>query len=514
MTTQVLDSVVDVGRHVKRRAATSTFTVGDGQGWPTGPMSLEEKPVLLVLGSGWGSHSLLKVIDVDAFDVVCVSPNNHFLFTPMLPSTAVGTVEFRSLLEPIRMANEFVTYCEATCDGIDLTRKVASCTSKVTDSTGYQPTFDIRYDLLVVAVGEMPASFGVPGVMDNCFFMKEIADSVALRKRVQEVFELAALPGTSVEEARDILHFVVVGGGPTGVEFAGTLADFLKEDLRRKYGPKIMRLVRLTLLQSGQSILTQFDSRLAERATENFRRTGVEVKTGVRVVEVTSEEVVLGSGERIRYGVCVWSAGNAPRPLVQGLAAQIEEQAPFIGRDGKAGKLVVDDFLRVVGAEDVLALGDCAKVLSAPLPATAQVAGQQGAYAAHVINRQYVLGVGGANCYPPTKTIPKGSVSIADLVFGTVEVLEPEGRGKPKMSQVTLKKPFEFLSLGILAAIGDDKAIAEVEVFGKKMPLWGSPAFLLWRSVYITKQVSFRNRVLILFDWLKTRVFGRDLSQF
>lgn len=434
-----------------------------------------------------------------------LSPHNDASFLQ------VGTVEFRSLLEPIRVANPFVSYFEATCDKIDVHKKVASCTSAVSDGSGRYRQFDVPYDVLVVAVGERPASFGVPGVEEHCFFMKEVRDAVELRKRIQQVFELAALPGTTEEEAANSLHFVIVGGGPTGVEFAGTLSDFLRQDLKRKY-PALMKHVKVTLLQSAQTILTQFKSQLAARALENFKAIGVDVRTGVRVTEVTSDEVVLGTGERIRYGVCVWSAGNAPRKLVTDIAASVPEQAQYASPGGRVTKLAVDPFLRVIGAKDVIALGDCSAIATGRLPSTAQVAGQQGAYVAHVINRKYRLGVGGEESMPPWK--PDRDLSLADRVFGSITDSVSSSVDDGEGAVVLLKRPFEFLSLGIMASIGNDKAVVEVEAFDKSVSFWGNPAFLLWKSVYITKQVSFRNRVLILFDWLKTRAFGRDLSQF
>jgi NADH:ubiquinone reductase (non-electrogenic) len=488
------------------------------------------KPVILVLGSGWAAHSLIKVIDTNKYEVVAVSPTNAFLFTPMLVGCAVGTVEFRSILEPIRIANEYVTYCEAKCAAIDLQAKVARCTSVIADGGGNRREFEVPYSKLIVAVGEQPASFGVPGVKENCFFMKEVTDAVRLRKRIQEVFELASLPGTSPEEASKFLHFVVVGGGPTGVEFSGTLSDFVREDLKRKY-PELMQFVKVSLLQSAQTILMQFDADLAAKATANFKKIGVDVRTGVRVTEVTAEHIVLGSGEKINYGVCVWSAGNAPRQLTLDIAQAIPQQMDSAGTTGKVSKLAVDPFLRVIGAKDVIALGDCAKIVggAGSLPATAQVAAQQGAYVAHVVNRGYNLGVGGVDMVPPWK--PAADLSIADRFFGKLtdsitssidssidSTDEGSGDGDGTYSKnkeiVLLTKPFEFLSLGILANIGNEQAVAQIEAFDNKLPVWGNPAFLLWKSVYITKQVSFRNRVLILVDWAKTRVFGRDLSQF
>lgn len=513
LSDKIIDAVDDVGLHFKRFVRDLPTTTALQRITRRGDRLVLEadKPVVLVLGSGWGAHSLIKVIDTDAYEVVCISPTNSFLFTPMLPSTAVGTVEFRSLLEPIRIANPFVNYFEARCDKVDLNKKIASCTSAVSDSFGSTRSFDVPYDVLVVSVGERPASFGVPGVEEHCFFMKEVRDAVDLRKRIQEVFELASLPGTAEEDAAKILNFIVVGGGPTGTEFCGALSNFLRQDLRRKY-PELMRFVRVTLLQSAQTILTMFDSQLVAIAMQNLENIGVEVRTGVRVTEVTADQVVLSTGEKIDYGVCVWSAGNAPRQLVKDIADALPQQAEHAGPSGKVGKLAVDPFLRVIGARDVIALGDCSKIVSGPLPPTAQVAGQQGAYVAHVINRKYRLGTGGEDAMPPWK--PDEDLSIADRVFGTITDTVASSVDDEERPLVLLKKPFEFLNLGTMVSIGNSKAIMEVVTFDRKVPVWGNPAYLLYRAVYLTKQVSFRNRVLILFDWLKTRVFGRDLSQF
>lgn len=517
---QAVESAEDIGRHISRAIrelpSTKAFDKLIGK---DGKLRLQvDKPVVLVLGSGWGAHSLMKVIDTDTYEVVVVSPRNYFLFTPMLPSTSVGTVEFRSLLEPVRVSNPFVNFFEAVCDRIDLEEKVAHCTGKTPYKDGRLPQFEIPYDVLVVSVGEQPATFGTPGVEEHCFFMKEIPDSVRLRERIQSQFELATLPGSQEGEMATALHFVVVGGGPTGVEFAGTMSDFLREDLKKKY-PELMPYVRVTLLNSQGTILSAFDEKMQKHALDNFKRVGVDVRTGVRVTEVTNDTITLKGGEEIKYGVCVWSAGNAPRPLVQQLAEQIPEQAQY-QPGGRPSKLAVDPFLRVIGARDVLAIGDCSLVVGDRLPTTAQVAGQQGAYAAHMINRGFMPLVGGLEQPPPSK--------LADYLFPGQQLFATmgstlayddeggeegeEGEGAPRL--IYYKKPFEFLNLGIMAYLGDDRALTEIQLPFTKVKLSGSLAFLVWKSVYLTKQVSFRNRVLILFDWLKAQVFGRDLSNF
>ncbi|EFN57549.1 hypothetical protein CHLNCDRAFT_143182 [Chlorella variabilis] len=493
---QAVESAEDIGRHISRairelpstKASTPGPRAFDKLIGKDGKLRLQvDKPVVLVLGSGWGAHSLMKVIDTDTYEVVVVSPRNYFLFTPMLPSTSVGTVEFRSLLEPVRVSNPFVNFFEAVCDRIDLEEKVAHCTGKTPYKDGRLPQFEIPYDVLVVSVGEQPATFGTPGVEEHCFFMKEIPDSVRLRERIQSQFELATLPGSQEGEMATALHFVVVGGGPTGVEFAGTMSDFLREDLKKKY-PELMPYVRVTLLNSQGTILSAFDEKMQKHALDNFKRVGVDVRTGVRVTEVTNDTITLKGGEEIKYGVCVWSAGNAPRPLVQQLAEQIPEQAQY-QPGGRPSKLAVDPFLRVIGARDVLAIGDCSLV----------VAGQQGAYAAHMINRGFMP------LPPPSK--------LADYLFPGQQLFATmgstlayddeggeegeEGEGAPRL--IYYKKPFEFLNLGIMAYLGDDRALTEIQLPFTKVKLSGSLAFL----VCVPDQAR-----------LKAQVFGRDLSNF
>lgn len=198
---QAVDSAEDIARHLNRLLLPlPTRTVLDKMvRGGRGRYKLQtEKPVVLVCGSGWGAHSIIKVgnglhtlchttcvdvdnvchhqvIDTDNFEVVLVSPRNFFFFTPMLPSTAVGTVEFRSLTDPIRTANEYVSYLDAVCTNVDIKRKVAVCRSDAILESGQPSEFEVEYDTLVMAIGEQPATFGVPGVQEHCFFMKVLS---------------------------------------------------------------------------------------------------------------------------------------------------------------------------------------------------------------------------------------------------------------------------------------------------------------------------------------------------
>lgn len=515
---KLLATVGDVGR-ISKRAVSRRFGGADGAGRGAGEARRKR---VVVLGSGWGAHALMKVADTDALDVTVVSPRNYFLFTPMLPSACVGTVEFRSLVETVKVSNPLVSFLAAEVVSIDQERKVLQCAA-TTDPYGDpaasgdstlafkddvgggmgRETFEVSYDTCVIAVGERPATFGVPGVRENCVFLKEIGDAAALRRRIVQCFESASIPGATDEEIAAALSFVVVGGGATGVEFAGTLADFVKSDLAARY-PTVAGKAVVTLLQSQSTVLTQFSAGLQSAAISALEGAGVNVRLNVRVSEVKPSSAIIktveGTVEEIPFGMCVWSAGLSSRPLTERLVkdggdAQARHQRPTGSR-----KLAVDPWLRVVGSTDLLAIGDCSMLFGAPLPATAQVAAQEGAYVARLLNAAAFVGEGGVFSRPPTAA----PIPWLTTLFKTPNLGSPI-------------PPFHFLSLGLLAYVGDDRALTQFEL-GKSNRLRyeasGRFAFLLWKSVYVTKQVSFRNRVLILFDWLKTRVFGRDTSIF
>jgi len=173
------------------------------------------RPRLVVLGTGFAAFSLVKDIDAERYEVVIVSPRNHFLFTPLLPSTTVGTIEFRSIIEPIRVARKGITFHQALCESIDFDSKTLHLRGAFRNTP-----FDLDYDLLVIGVGANSATFNIPGVEDHALFLKELPDARAIRQKIIENFERASQPRRSVERKKQLLHFVVVGGGPSGVEFA------------------------------------------------------------------------------------------------------------------------------------------------------------------------------------------------------------------------------------------------------------------------------------------------------
>ena len=406
------------------------------------------RPRLVVLGTGFGAVNLVKHCGMD-YVITVVSPRNHFLFTPLLPSTTVGTLEFRSIIEPIRRAREDLGFYHAIATDLDTRTNTVRCEG-FTDAH----TFTVGYNVLIIAVGAVSNTFNVPGVAEYALFLKELSDARLLRQRIVTNFERASLPGVTTEERQQLLQFVVCGGGPTGVEFAAELHDFLVEDLNESY-PELVAEARICLVEAGKEILNTFDRRLREYAAKLFRRKRIRVLTESPVIRVGDKAVYLEDGSALSYGLLVWSTGIGPTRFAQ----QVD-----LPKDNKA-RLIVDDWFRVKGHDNVYALGDCSVVESGELPATSQVAQQQGKYLAHALTRR--------------------------------------ARNKPV-------ERFQYHHLGMLAYVGGNRALADLKNFkGRGWSTW-----VFWRSAYLTRIVSLKSKVLVLFDWLKTLVFGRDISQF
>lgn len=182
----------------------------------------KDKPKLVILGGGWGSVALLKTLNPEDYHITLVSPTNYFLFTPMLPSATVGTLEFRSLVEPIRRIVMRVRghFIRATAQDIEFSHKLVEVSQK--DADGKEVRFYLPYDKLVIGVGSTTNPHGVKG-LENCHFLKDIDDAQKIRNAIMTNLEYACLPTTPDEERRRLLSFVVSGGGPTGVEFAAEL---------------------------------------------------------------------------------------------------------------------------------------------------------------------------------------------------------------------------------------------------------------------------------------------------
>lgn len=409
------------------------------------------KPKLVILGSGFGSVTLANKIDYKKYSVLIISPRNYFLFTPLLPSTTVGTIEFRSIIEPIRTLKKELTYYQASCEKILPDQKKIICRG-VYD----KEEFSVRYDKLVIGVGAKNNTYGIKGVEENCFFLKELKDARNIRQKIIACFEQASNPSLSLNQKKELLHFVVVGGGPTGVEFAAEMHDFLTQDLIRWF-PRLCRNFKITLVEATQNILGSFDKKLGQYALKHFKRKNINVLTRSVVQRVEKNKVILKNKETLNCHLIVWSTGIGPHDWIAN---------SFLPKN-KQGRILTNESTEVIGYPEIFAIGDCADIQNHNLPATAQVAQQQGKFLARQLNRMATT---------PQKKLAK----------------------------------FEFRNLGMLAYVGDQKALADLpQIKGRGFTTW-----LFWRSAYLTKLVSFKNKILVLFDWLKKVFFGRDISRF
>ncbi|KAL8619151.1 hypothetical protein ACOMHN_019423 [Nucella lapillus] len=412
----------------------------------------EGRQRLVILGTGWGSYSVLKCIDKRRYNVLVVSPRDHFLFTPLLASTTVGTLEFRSIIEPIRNTGfrDSAHFHLSYATDVDLAKKSLAVTSVLRPSLSYS----LSYDKLVIGVGALSSTFGVPGVQEHAFFLKEINDARKIRNRILFNFELALQPGIEPAEVDRLLHVVIVGGGPTGVEFGAELYDFVEQDVARLYKQQ-QGQVRVTLVESNL-ILSSFDDRLRAYAEKKITQRKRFTLKQSAVTEVTPTSVKLQGGGVVPCGLVVWSTGLAPHHFTRTLSVEKNTR----------GQIVTDSHLRVKSDDggSAFAIGDCADIEGYPLPCTAQVAERQGRFLAGFLNK---------DCR-------------ADV------------------------DPFRFKSMGMLAYIGRYEALTDTP----RARLHGFHSWLLWRSAYLTRLGSWRLRMQVPVDWSKTLLFGRDVSRF
>ncbi|KAM7500831.1 hypothetical protein LguiA_025245 [Lonicera macranthoides] len=281
-----------------------------------------EKPRVVVLGTGWAACRFLKGIDTKVYDVVCISPRNHMVFTPLLASTCVGTLEFRSVAEPVSRIQSALAkdpnsyFYLANCTGVDTDKHEVYCET-VGDGQIPEPyRFKVAYDKLVIASGAEPVTFGIKGVKEHAFFLREVNHAQEIRKRLLLNLMLSQNPGISEEEKERLLHCVVIGGGPTGVEFSGELSDFIMRDVRQRY-THVKNYIRVTLIEANE-ILSSFDVGLRQYATKHLTKCGVRLLRGV-VKEVHPKKIVLSDGSDVPYGLLVWSTGVGPSEFVKSL---------------------------------------------------------------------------------------------------------------------------------------------------------------------------------------------------
>ena len=398
-------------------------------------LSTQHKTRVVIVGGGFGGLSTAKGLADAPFNVTLIDRNNHHLFQPLLYQVATAGLSPADIASPIRGilgGQRNVKIMLAEVSGVDVTRKEVIADGR-----------RIGYDYLVLATGARHAYFGHNDWAAFAPGLKTIDDATYLRRRILLAFERAENE-TDVDERRRLMTFVVVGGGPTGVEMAGAIAELAKRALASDFQSIDPQCASIVLIEGAQRLLTPFDTSLSHAARRSLNQLGVDVRLGAAVTDCSCEGVRLGD-QFISTRTIIWAAGVMASPAGRWLGAEVD----------RAGRVMVRADLSVPGHPDVFVIGDTAAVTGADgamLPGVAPVAKQQGQYVARALIARY------------------------------------QGR---------TAAVFRYRDFGSLATIGRSRAVAQ---FGK-LRLSGFPAWVLWSGAHVYFLIGFRNRFVVALNW-------------
>jgi len=395
------------------------------------------RPHIVIVGAGFGGLATAHGLAGAAVDVTVIDRRNYHLFQPLLYQVATAGLSPAQIASPIRAilrraANVRVVLGRVS--DVDKERRLVT----VDQST-------IAYDHLVLATGARHSYFGRDDWESAAPGLKKIDDAIGIRRRLLTAFEDAESAG-SPESRRRLLTFVVIGGGPTGVEMAGAIAELARVALRRDFRNIDPADARVVLVEAGKRLLPTFPAILGDAACEALQQLGVEVRLGTAVTQCDSEGVAIGE-ERLAAATIVWGAGVMASAAAQWLG---------VAKD-RAGRVVVGPDLTVAGYPEISCIGDTACAVDAagkPLPGLAPVAKQQGAYVARRL-----------------RAVISGKVA---------------------------PRPFRYRGWGTMATIGRRAAVADLGW----VKLDGTLAWLLWSAVHVSFLIGFRNRLVVMLDWL------------
>jgi NADH dehydrogenase len=441
-----------------------------GPEWIPPPPVEVRKRQIVVLGGGFAGRTTAEYLEREfgadrSVAFTLISDTNALLFTPMLAEVAGSSLEPTHISSPLRTSLRRTQVLRGRVTGIDLDRRrvVLALDGSDSDETAPGASHEIAYDQLVLALGSTANFFGIQNLEKLAFNFKSLLDAIRIRNHVIDMFERAERT-TDAEQRAELLTFVIAGGGFAGAELAGALNDFSRGILA-DYPNLRPEELRIILVHSGARILPELSESLADYAQRSMSARGVAFKLKARLVDARPGVVVLGTGEEIRARTLVWTAGTAPNPLLKTLAVE---------HDGR-GAVIVESTLAVPGHPGHWALGDCAAITNPktgkPCPPTAQFALREGRVVARNI--------------------------CASLHAKPLQV-------------------FRFESLGALCVVGHQTACAELSVPGvrqKSVRFSGLLAWLMWRSIYLSKLPGLERKVRVVFDWTIELFFPRDIVQ-
>ncbi len=391
---------------------------------------------MVIVGAGFGGLRVARRLKGAPVDVTVVDRRNYHVFIPLLYQVATAGLEAEEIAQPVRKIlrnTPNARFRLASVTGVDLARRL------VTTDGG-----DLPYDYLVLAAGSVTNYFGLEPAASGMSGLRDLDDAEELRDRILLAFERAAADPVP-ERRRELMTIAVVGGGPTGVELAGALAELRRHVLPHDYPGVDLKMARILLLEAAHHLLPGFPARLQAVALAKLREMEVEVRFNAGVASADPSGVTLRNGERIAAGTVIWVAGMRAPPLAETLSTL----------RGASGRVVVTETLQLPEHPEVFAIGDMAHVRgpeAAPYAMMAPVAIQQG-----------------------------------DLVAENIRHLLT-GESLP---------PFRYKNAGTMATIGRRAAVAQV--YG--LQFGGFIAWMLWLTVHLVWLIGLRNRLLVLINW-------------
>ena len=404
---------------------------------------MSQKHKVVVIGGGFGGLTLVKKLAYEPVDVLLIDRSNHHLFQPLLYQVATGGLSPANIAMPLRTLVRYQSNCRS------ILGEVASVDVKkqevvLTDGDRF------GFDTLVVAAGAVTSYFNHPEWADNSVGLKSLDDAMKIRGRILRSFERAERSADVQEQAR-LLTFVVVGGGPTGVEMAGAIAELAHHSMRNEFRNIKPESARVILVEGQSRPLTMFREDLSAHACKDLERLGVELRMGVQVKAVSADEVELSTGEKLSTNTVIWAAGVSGNPL----GAAISQSTGIALERGQ--RIPVGADCSVSGHPNIFVIGDLAAFIpqgeTQTLPGVAPVAIQQAQYVGKLIHNRL--------------------------------------NGNPALP------PFSYFDKGSMATIGRGRAIAQVKGFG----MTGFLAWTAWLFIHVLLLVGFQNRLLVLTQW-------------
>ncbi|KLR60699.1 NADH dehydrogenase, FAD-containing subunit [Actinobacteria bacterium IMCC26207] len=399
---------------------------------------MSDRPVVLVLGAGFGGIGVISKLKKAPVDIVLIDQHDYHTFRPLLYQVATDVLEPTTVGYPIRSfvdRQKNLSFTKATVTGVDLENRVVSFSD-------WEPQ---HYDYLVVALGGKANFLNISGAEEHSFPLYTLNDAVKLRQHVLTKFEAANKSHELVEAGA--LNVVIVGGGPTGVETAGAMAELYYSSLARDFPGIPVADASITLVEYGDRLLTMFDQGLSDYTKEALEERGVTVRLGESVTEIKADSVTLNSGETLEAHTTVWGAGLSAVPLASTLSDDIQH-----------GRVPTEPMLHLAGRPEVFVIGDLAWTTDTKtekvLPQLGSVALQAGEHVGKTIDRM------------------------------TRKHKEPE--------------PFSYFDKGSMATIGRKAAVAALP---PDIHLTGMPAALVWGSVHLALLSGAENRAVAMTNW-------------